>query len=126
MVHEPKRLQAPPELWDKLRPRAREMRHEPTPAEKRLWDVLRRMRPSGFKLRRQHAIGPYIVDFYCVQAALIIEVDGPIHNTSVEQDTARQQYLEASGLRVIRFTNDEVLQEIAHVERLIEAAASSP
>jgi very-short-patch-repair endonuclease len=70
------------------------------------------MKPGGFKFRRQHAIGPYFVDFYCVQASLVIEVDGSIHDGQVDQDVARQQYLESLGLRVLRFTNDEILREI--------------
>jgi very-short-patch-repair endonuclease len=100
-----------PELWDKLKPLAREHRHEPTPAERVLWERLRRNQVAGVQFRRQHPIDRFIVDFYCGAAMLVVEVDGPIHDTTVEEDAARQQFLEALGLRVLRFTNEEVLNQ---------------
>jgi very-short-patch-repair endonuclease len=112
-----------PGLWAKLKPLAREKRREPTEAEKRLWQRLRR-KQLGLRFRRQHAIGRFIVDFYCRSAQLVIEVDGPVHQYTAEQDAVRQEYLESLGLQVLRFTNeevrgaeDEVVERIAAVLR---------
>lgn len=110
-----------PEVWAKLKPLARLMRHEPTPAENALWQRLRNRKVANTKFRRQHAIGRYIVDFYAASANLIIEVDGPIHDSTQEQDAIRQEWLESQGLRVIRFTNEQVLQNIETVLTTIEA-----
>ncbi|MCS6918857.1 MAG: rRNA maturation RNAse YbeY, partial [Fimbriimonadales bacterium] len=68
------------ELWELLKPLARQKRREPTPAEKRLWKYLRNRQLLGFKFRRQHTIERFIVDFYCPEAKLVIEVDGEIHD----------------------------------------------
>ncbi len=103
-------LKTTPELWRKLKPLAREMRHEPTIAERHLWLHLRSQQ-HGFKFRRQHAIDRFIVDFYCSEAQLLVEVDGSIHQYSIEEDAMRQEFLESQGLRVNRFTNDEVLRD---------------
>ena len=98
------------------------MRYEPTPAEKALWDRLRDRQVSGCKFRRQQAIDRFVVDFYCAERKLILEVDGPIHQTQQAQDVERQGYLETLGLRVIRFTNDEILNDMNGViERLSKA-----
>jgi len=88
--------------------RAKELRQTQTPAEEKLWHVLRRKNLNRHKFRRQHPIGPFIVDFYCNDANLIIELDGEIHNFQEEQDTARTQWLEERGYRVLRFTNQQV------------------
>jgi very-short-patch-repair endonuclease len=104
-----------PELWAKLKPLARQMRHEPTPAEQKLWQRLRGKQLMGLKFRRQHPIDRFIVDFYCRQARLVVEVDGPIHDYTVEEDAIRQEFIEFQGLRVLRFTNDQVLREIEAV-----------
>jgi len=85
------------------------MRSQPTRAERVLWQSLRRNEAEGLKFRRQHAIGSFIVDFYCVQAELVIEIDGPIHASQREADEERQAYLEGMGLTVLRFSNEEVL-----------------
>ena len=87
------------------------MRKEPTPAEKRLWQQLRGNR-LGVRFRRQHAIDRFIVDFYSRAASLVIEVDGSIHQYSEAEDAVRQEFLQSLGLRVIRFTNDEIEHEI--------------
>ncbi len=108
-----------PRLRGKLRTAARQMRHEPTPAEDLLWQRLRGRQLSGRKFHRQFSIDRFIVDFFSSSAALIIEVDGEVHRQQVEADKERQQILTALGFRVIRFTNaqvldltDQVLQEI--------------
>ena len=100
------------------------MRKHPTPAENALWQRLRR-RQLGVKFRRQHAIGPFIVDFYCAEAALVVEVDGPIHQYTAEEDAIRQEFLEAQGLRVLRFTNAEVENDIEGVLNRIRTALQS-
>jgi len=84
-----------PEWWEKLKPLARQKRHEPTPAEDALWQLLRGRRTAGFKFRRQHAIERFVVDFYCHEAHLIVEVDGEIHEYTREEDMLRQSFLEA-------------------------------
>jgi very-short-patch-repair endonuclease len=115
------------ELWGKLKPLAREKRHEPTQAENSLWQRLRRHQVAGFQFRRQHTIDRFIVDFYCAAAYLIIEVDGPIHDYTPEEDAVRQGYLESLGLRVIRFTNEQVIGELDGVlECIIEALLKPP
>ncbi|MBP8974989.1 MAG: endonuclease domain-containing protein [Anaerolineae bacterium] len=105
-------------LWEKLRPLAREQRHKPTAAEDALWQRLRSRQVDGLKFCRQHAIERFIVDFYCSEACLVIEVEGPIHERTQEEDAIRQEYLEALGLRVLQFSNDEVLQ---HADPVIQA-----
>jgi very-short-patch-repair endonuclease len=92
---------------------AREMRHPQTLAEATLWRALRN-RQTGLKFRRQHPIYRFIIDFYCAQAKLLIEIDGESHlePMQAEYDKARTEYLEALGYKVIRFTNDDVRYNI--------------
>jgi very-short-patch-repair endonuclease len=91
--------------------RCRELRRSATNAERLLWQLLRARQIAGAKFRRQHQFGPYILDFYCHERKLAIEVNGAHHATEVERDEARTHYLESRGLRVIRFTNREALRE---------------
>lgn len=115
------------ELWDKLKPLAREMRKEPTPAENALWQRLRGKQVLGYKFRRQHPIDRFIVDFYCTEARLVVEVDGPVHDYTQEEDAIRTEFIESLGLRVIRFNNDDVLQQIDTVlERIGEELQRLP
>jgi very-short-patch-repair endonuclease len=107
------------DLWEKLKSIARESRQKPTEAENLLWHHLRGGQLNGFKFRRQHSLGPYIVDFYCAKAHLIIEVDGDIHQYQKEEDAIRQQYLENAGLKVIRFLNNAILNDIDIVNKRI-------
>ncbi len=100
-----------PELWTKLKPLARQMRRNPTPAEGKLWERLRKKQLLGLKFRRQHSIERFIVDFYCRQARLVVEVDGPIHDYTPAEDAIRQEFIEFQGLRVLRFINEQVLGE---------------
>lgn len=116
------KLRPPPALWAKLRPLAREKRHDPTPAEEILWERLRREQVKGTHFRRQHVVERFIVDFYCSQARLVVEVDGPVHDYTPEEDAIRQEYLESLGLRIVRFTNEQVLQEADTVINLIAEA----
>ena len=87
-------------------PLARKLRRTPTDAEMRLWSRLRRKQLEGFRFRRQHPLGPFVVDFFCAAAKLIVEVDGGQH---ANDGDARTRWLEARGYRVIRFWNNAVL-----------------
>jgi very-short-patch-repair endonuclease len=91
---------------------ARQLRHELTPAERKLWATLRGDQLNGASFRRQHAIGPYIADFCSIKAKLIIELDGSQHLEQEEYDAERTKYLEAQGYTVIRFWNNEVLNNL--------------
>jgi len=106
-----KRWQATPEWWETLKPFAREMRRNPTSAEGKLWGALRKNR-LGVKFRRQHAIERFIVDFYCADANLVVELDGEVHHYTYEEDQLRQQFLESLGLRVLRIDNDYIFENI--------------
>ena len=108
-----------------LRDRAREMRANPTPAERRLWAMLRDRRMSSFKFKRQHVIAPYIVDFACLERSLIIEADGGQHAES-NSDRRRDAHLRAKGFRVLRFWNNDVLENPAGVFEAIAAALHTP
>ncbi|MGM3305959.1 endonuclease domain-containing protein [Anabaena sp. WFMT] len=107
--------QSPPELWKQLKPLARQMRTEATLAENLLWQKLKNKQLLGFKFRRQQVIDRFIVDFYCHEVKLVIEVDGEIHNYTQVEDAIRQEFLESFGLRVIRFNNEDVLLRIEGV-----------
>ena len=107
-----------------IRLRARELRREATPAEAYLWSHLRGRQLQGLKFRRQHPIDRYIVDFVCVEARLIVEVDGDIHLAQQEYDAFRTGYLESRGYRVIRFANDTVLNNVDAVLAAIQQAAN--
>ena len=92
---------------------AKSMRHTATDAEHLMWQILRAKRFMNLKFRRQHVIEPYIVDFYCHEIGLVIELDGSQHGTddAMEYDAERTKFLEALGLRVVRYWNNEVLLE---------------
>ena len=87
-----------------------------------LWQQLRNRNVNGSKFRRQHAVGRFVVDFYCAEAELVVEVDGPIHESSIREDIIRKEYLESHGLRVIRFTDEEVKESVSDVVRRISEA----
>ncbi len=107
---------------DSLRAKAASMRKNPTPSEAKLWSRLRRKNLAGRKFRRQHVLTPFIVDFYCPAVKLVIELDGPIHGREGEcRDTSRTIYLQENfKVKVIRFANEEVRQDIESVLRRIE------
>jgi very-short-patch-repair endonuclease len=107
---------------------AHDMRQSPTEAEGILWEQLRKCRSSGFIFRRQHPIDFYIADFYCHKIKLVIEVDGDIHtNYDVkEHDDNRSGELERFGIVVIRFTNDEIINELENVMSEINIKISEP
>jgi very-short-patch-repair endonuclease len=94
--------------------RARELRRDMTPVEKILWQELRANK-LGVHFRRQQIIAGFIVDFYCHKAALVIELDGEVHDKQQEEDARRDKALSELGLRTIRFRNDEVLKNLPAV-----------
>ena len=94
---------------------SRQLRHDQTPAEDHLWQLLRRNQLGRFHFRRQQVIDGFIVDFYCHKAGLVVELDGDIHLTQKQADHEREKVLQERGLTVIRFTNDEVLGNTSSV-----------
>ena len=102
----------------------RELRNNLTSAEASLWTYLQRSQLAGRKFRRQHSVGPYIVDFYCPAEKLVVELDGAGHYDVVgnARDIHRTQYLEAQGLRVLRFENKDFWSHPESVLAAIEAA----
>jgi very-short-patch-repair endonuclease len=94
--------------------RAKELRREMTPAEKLLWQEVRANK-LGVRFRRQQVIQGFIVDFYCHQVGLVIEVDGDVHDLQKEEDERREKVLSEIGLRVVRFKNDEVVRNVSAV-----------
>jgi very-short-patch-repair endonuclease len=104
--------------------RARALRREPTPPEYWLWQMLR-TRPGGFKFRRQHPLGPYVGDFYCAAAKLVIEVDGDSHSmgTRPEQDARRDVWLRSQGMRLLRFDAADAMRDAESVVTAIVGAA---
>jgi len=107
--------------------KARELRRSMTAAEVVLWKQLRN-NSIGYKFRRQHPIGPYILDFYCYELNLAIELDGSIHDTqpNVTHDEIRTAYLNEIGITVLRFTNDIVYRNVETVLESIKEYAISP
>ena len=89
----------------------RTLRKNMTPAEQQLWKHLRGKQLGGYRFRRQQPLGAYILDFICVESKLVIEIDGGQHATQIPYDEARTQYLQNLGFTVIRFWNNEVLQQ---------------
>ena len=113
---------ASPDRYELLRSFARENRKNMTLAECVLWEAIRNGN-LGHKFLRQHIIGDYIVDFLCRDNGLIIEVDGGYHSERTQQDSdeVRAAWLESQGYSVIRFTNEEILQDIENVLKEIES-----
>jgi very-short-patch-repair endonuclease len=106
--------------------RARNLRREQTPAEVRLWSALRNRQLAGLKFRRQHPYGQFILDLFCVEYQLAVEVDGDIHldPERASHDAERSEFLAQHGVRVLRFTNEDVEQHLPDVLRKIIETAS--
>jgi very-short-patch-repair endonuclease len=102
--------------------RASELRHEPGPAEHKLWAYLRTWKEKGIHFRRQHALGPYIIDFCAPSRKLVIEVDGSHHLQQGEYDADRTAYLESNGYKVLRFWNSDVMNRIEDVMKAVMEA----
>lgn len=106
-----------------LKSRRKELRNDSTPAEKLLWSKLKRSNLGGYKFRRQHSVGSYILDFYCPAVRLAIELDGDSHfsDDAIEYDRERTAYLNALHIKVLRFLNTEVFADPEAVcERVLE------
>jgi very-short-patch-repair endonuclease len=110
--------------------RARTLRKEPTPSEALLWKALRDRQLDGRKFRRQQPIGPFIVDFFCPERQLVVEVDGSVHEMQYEADQERQQLIEQAGYRVLRLASDLVERDLpatlAQIRAALRAEAPSP
>ena len=105
----------------------KELRSHATPAEAVLWKMLKGRNADGMKFRRQQGIGPYVLDFYCPELRLCVELDGSSHDYKYEYDEQRTEFLQKQGIRVLRFRNnqvwqgiDSVVDEIVRVGRLIK------
>ena len=116
----------PLKLSDDILRFARGLRATQTDAEARLWLLLRDRRLAGWKFRRQHQIPPYVVDFYCDQARLVIELDGNQHADMMVRDARRTRFLESRGLHVRRYWNNAVLTDIEPVLQDIWNALHAP
>jgi ATP-dependent DNA helicase RecQ len=106
--------------------RARELRRDETPPEDLLWLALRNGQIGGMKFRRQHPIGPYVVDFFCHSAKLVVEVDGMSHDDKLAQDAAKSKFVESQGLRLLRVTNEDVMRDLDAVTRAIAQLCDVP
>ncbi len=115
------RLVTQPEIRRKMTEIAREFRKEPTKSEAILWQALRGKKLDGIKFRRQQPIGYFVVDFYNSVYRLVVEVDGPIHDSQVEADRARQDVLELLGLNVLRIRSEAVEKNLPVVLNEIRA-----
>ena len=109
-----------------MQQRARQLRTELTATEQLLWSRLRRRQMAGYKFRRQQVLGPYIVDFVCLEKKLVIELDGGQHTEQRQYDQSRTRWLEPREFLVLRFWHNQVFQELEGVLRVIEAALVSP
>ncbi|WP_145288044.1 endonuclease domain-containing protein [Pirellulimonas nuda] len=113
-------------ITKQTRTRAVSLRVNATGPEQKLWNALRARQLSGLKFRRQHPIEPYIVDFFCAEHRLVLELDGDSHEGRQEYDCQREQFLAFHHFRVLRFTNDEVLTNLDGVLEVILKACSVP
>jgi very-short-patch-repair endonuclease len=106
----------------KLKKLSRQLRENMTDAERHLWAKIRIKQLKGYQFYRQKPVGDYIVDFFCPKAKLVIEIDGSHHliGETIEYDRIRDDYLSSLGLRVLRFTNNDVL---AHTDGVVEKIA---
>jgi len=109
-------------LLQPLTYRARSLRRAETPAERELWRWLRGRQLDGAKFRRQQPLGPFVVDFFCVDAGLVVEVDGASHFPPPQRDRIRDLWLTAAGLVVLRFENCQILETLDDVLERIRRA----
>jgi very-short-patch-repair endonuclease len=107
---------------------ARRLRRESTPAEQVLWEAVPGRQLDGLKFRRQYAIGPYVLDFSCVEHRLVVELDGSVHDVAdrAAYDAGRTEDLAAYGYRVLRFRNDAVFADLASILDTVRRAAAPP
>lgn len=107
---------------DFIRDRARTLRRTMTAPERLLWSLLRRAQ-TGLRFRRQHPVGPFVLDFYCASARLCVEIDGPAHLDLEQRDMRRSDWLAREGIRVLRFSVTDVESRSAWVLATIQKAA---
>ena len=105
---------------------AKRLRQNLTPAEAKLWAALRNKQLQGLRFRCQHPVGNFILDFYCPSHKLVIEVDGEIHQSQIEYDTERTGKLAEYGCTVLRFSNEQVVNDLPGVLEEIKQVAFSP
>jgi very-short-patch-repair endonuclease len=103
---------------------ARSLRKQMTEAERLLWCHLRNRQLGGWKFRRQHPIGPFVVDFICSEKKIIVEVDGGQHAIHIKEDAERSRYLQEQGYRILRFWNNDVLEGIDSVLEVVHRELS--
>jgi very-short-patch-repair endonuclease len=117
-----------PKLFEDERDQARALRRRGTPAERKLWSKLRDRGHFSVKSRRQVPLGPYVVDFYCHEAKLVVEVDGGGHGLAgeIDEDAKRTEWLKRSSLIVLRFWNTDVMQNLEGVLSKINKALVRP
>ena len=115
---------ASPEIFE----RAKELRENMTPAENVLWAELNRRKIKGYRFKPQHPINRFIVDFYCHKAKVVIEIDGEVHELEeqVQRDQGRSSELEAFGLKVLRFSNQDVFENLEEVVKKINNSLQTP
>jgi very-short-patch-repair endonuclease len=102
------------------------MRHKPVAMEKLFWDAVRDRKLDGHKFKRQYLVGPYIVDFVCIEKKLIVELDGALHANRVAYDMERDTFLASEGFEVFRFRNEELAGDMAMVMATIRHALTTP
>lgn len=119
----PKFITANPYTYKNIKPLRDTLKKLPTKAEKIMWQKLRN-KQTGFKIRRQHIIDNYIADFVCISKKVIIEIDGEMHLSRIEEDKIRTERLNELGYRVIRYSNDEVFKDADivanHIRKYLE------
>ena len=108
---------------EKTKHRAKQLRENATFPERVLWDLLRNRNVGGLKFRRQHPIEPFIADFYCAEAQLVVELDGMSHEETTDYDSMRSDHMRHLGLTVMRVSNDDVLDNLDGVAEAIQKAA---
>ena len=106
--------------------RAKELRQQASPAERRLWQYLSNSQLDRHKFSRQIPIGPYFADFVCRNAKLVVELDGYSHDVRVGYDAARTRFIEAQGYSVVRFSNEDVMKNMEGVLTMIGLALAEP
>ena len=105
---------------NKIKTTSRLLRKRTTPAEVILWEEIRNRKLNGLKFRRQYPVSGFILDFYCAEKNLGIELDGSIHSTQEEYDKLREQIIIEKGIRILRFSNQEILENLEEVKTKIE------
>ncbi len=110
----------------------RYLRKNQTFAEQKIWSLVKGRRFHNLKFKRQHGIGPFIIDFFCAEKKLVIEVDGDIHAIELEKikDLQREKYLQSLGLIILRYNNNDILNNLEGVlldlEKVIQQVSTSP